>query len=124
MMDGIFIGWAAAQRSREIEGELAGQRAAVVAENARSEVAQLRADLDRLMLASQAMWDILKEEHGYTEEQLLARITAVDMQDGKRDGKVASPGPISCAQCGRTNKRTRPACLYCGSPLRVEPFAR
>ena len=124
MIDGIFIGWAGYQRAREIEGQLAGQRAAVVAENARSRVEMMQADIDRLMLCTQAMWEILKEEHGCTEEQLIRKITEIDMQDGKLDGKVAKQGPVACPRCGKANKRTRPACLYCGATLPVEPFAR
>ena len=124
MIDGIFTGWAAYQRARETEGQLAGQRAAVVAENARSQVEMMQADIDRLMLCAQAMWEILKEEHGCTEEQLIRKITEIDMQDGKLDGKVARQGPVACPKCGKANKRTRLACLYCGTPFQVEPFAR
>jgi hypothetical protein len=124
MIDGVFTGWAVCREARDIEGQLAGQRAASVAENARSQVEQMQADIDRLMLCTQAMWEILKEEHGCTEEQLIRKITEIDMQDGKLDGKVAKQGPIACPQCGRTNKRTRVACLYCGTPFKVEPFAR
>jgi len=64
MIDGIFTGWAVGQGARVIEGQLAGQRAAAVAENARSQVELMQADIDRLMLCTQAIWEILKEEHG------------------------------------------------------------
>jgi hypothetical protein len=124
MMEGVFLGMAAYQGARETEGQLAGQRAAAVAETARTQVELMQADLDRLMLCTQAMWEILKEEHGYTEEQLIQKITEIDMQDGKLDGKVAKQGPVACHKCGRVNKRTRLTCLYCGTPFQVEPFAR
>jgi hypothetical protein len=124
MMDGVFVGWAAYQQARATEGQLAGQRAAAVAENARSQVEKMQADLDRLMLCTQALWEILKEEHGYSEEQLVRRITEIDMQDGRLDGKVAAQGPVSCPDCGRINKRNRSACLYCGTPFQIEPFSR
>lgn len=124
MIDGMFVGWAARQMARDNEGQLASQRAAAVAETARSQVDKMQADLDRLMLCTQALWEILKEEHGYTEEQLIKRITEIDMQDGKLDGKVAPQGPVSCPQCARINRRNRAACLYCGNPLPCDPFSR
>lgn len=45
MIDGIFTGWATCREARDIEGQLAGQRAATVAENARSQVEQMQASI-------------------------------------------------------------------------------
>ena len=62
--------------------------------------------------------------HRYTDAELVKRITAIDLQDGKLDGKVANSGPVACPQCGRANKRSRLACLYCGAKLPQETFVR
>ena len=43
--------------------------------------------LDRLTLVCQAMWELLRERTGLTESQLLAKVTEVDLRDGKLDGK-------------------------------------
>ena len=123
MMDGLFIGMAARSMARATQSELAGERATVVAEQARTQVEQMQVDINRLMLCTQALWEMLKEEHGYTEDQLVKRITEIDMRDGKLDGKVAAQGPVACPKCGRANTRKRVACLYCGTLLPQDPFA-
>jgi len=122
--DGLFIGMAARDMARAKQSELAGERAVVVAEQARSQVDQMQVDINRLMLCTQALWELLKEQQGFTEEQLIGRITEIDMRDGKLDGKLASQGPLACPKCGRPNTRTRVACIYCGTVLPQDPFAQ
>ena len=109
--------------TRDIGSELAAARAAAVAEQARTQVDQMQMDINRLMICSQALWELLKEQHGFTEQQLVAKITEIDMRDGKLDGKLAAQGPVACPKCGRPNTRKRVACLYCGTVLPEEPFA-
>ena len=123
MMDGLFIGMAARDMARGAQSELAGERAMGVAEQARTQVDQMQVDINRLMLCTQALWELLKEQHGFTEDQLVKRITAIDMRDGKLDGKLAVKGPVACPKCGRPNTRQRVACLYCGTLLPTDPFA-
>jgi hypothetical protein len=124
MMDSIFTGWRYAQPAIDVVGQMASQQAVSVAEEAHSQVDQMRTEIDRLMMISQSLWEILKEEHGYTDEVLANRIKEIDLRDGKLDGKVAKQGPIACPKCGRANRLNRPACLYCGTPLSQQPFAR
>jgi hypothetical protein len=124
MMDSIFTGWIHAQPTMNVENQMASQQAFSVAEEARSRVNQMKAEIDRLMLITQALWEILKEEHGYTEEILVNRINEIDLRDGKLDGKVATQGPIGCPKCGRANRPNRATCLYCGTYLAQQPFAR
>jgi hypothetical protein len=122
MMNGLFIGMAARDMTRATQSELAGERATVVAEQARSQVEQMQVDINRLMLCTQALWELLMEQHGYTEEQLVKRITEIDMRDGKLDGKISVQGPVACPECCRANTRKRVACLYCGTLLPQAPF--
>jgi hypothetical protein len=124
MLDDVFIGWAAHDHARRTEGELAGQRAARVADDTRSRLEAMQVDIDRLLMISEALWTILKEQHGYTEEDLLKRISEIDLRDGRLDGKVERQGPVQCPRCGRNNKSNRPACLYCATPLNREMFKR
>jgi len=124
MLNSMFIGWAAHDYARRTEGELAGQRAARVADDAQIKLEAMQGDLERLLMISEALWTILKEKHGYTDEDLLRRISAIDLRDGRLDGKVERQGPIQCPQCGRNNKSNRPACLYCATPLNRDVFKR
>jgi len=110
MLDGLFLGWALHNASRE-KGELAGHRAAHVADDTRSRLEAMQFDLDRLLMINEALWAILKEQHGYTDEDLISRISEIDLRDGKLDGKVEKLGPIQCPTCGRKNKSSRAASL-------------
>jgi hypothetical protein len=90
------------------------------------DVIYLRGEVERLLMITEALWTIIQEEHGYSEEELIKRIAQIDIRDGKLDGKVATqPKEISeCPDCGRPVGRKRTCCLYCGTPLVRKPFER
>lgn len=69
--------------------------------------------IDRLSLACQAMWELLREKAGVTEDELRDKILEVDLRDGSTDGRMAS-SIVECPHCkARTNSR-RPTCIMCG----------
>jgi hypothetical protein len=94
------------------------------AERLRGELDALRNDVERLMMITEALWTMLAEQYGYTEEELVRRIHDIDLRDGRLDGKVASAGPSKCPHCGRVLEKSRPYCIYCGKPVLQDPFAR
>ena len=75
-------------------------------------------------MISEALWTLVKEQHGYDDEALAGRIREIDMKDGKLDGRVAPSAPSVCPNCGRTLSRQRPVCMYCGASGGQDPFAR
>ena len=82
-------------------------------------------DIERLLMITEALWTIVKEERGLDDDQLLRRIIEIDMRDEKYDGKVASRGGArTCPSCDRPVSKRRPVCLYCGKQLLPNPFAR
>ncbi len=95
-----------------------------VGQSARTEVELMRCDLERLLMITEALWQILKEQHGYEDAELVRRITEIDRRDGRVDGRVAAAPPVSCPRCGRTLERKRPFCLFCGQAIAHDPFAR
>ncbi len=85
---------------------------------------QAAADIERLMMICEALWNILQERYGYADEELFRRITEIDLRDGRADGRVAPGPPERCAACGHVVSKQRPICLYCGRPMVKKPFAR
>jgi len=90
----------------------------------RSEHSQLFKDvqvlndrLDVLMVACQAMWEILRDEKGMSEEKLMNKIEEVDLRSGQKDGKMPKLGAVSCHSCQRPNNARHNLCLYCGKDL-------
>lgn len=104
------------QYVRTAQASSSANHAIAQSEQARSEVQRLQMEVDRLTLVCRAMWSLLQDTSGLTEDDLMRRVEEVDLLDGKRDGRV-QPGIVTCGQCGRNNKPQRRSCMYCGSPL-------
>jgi len=78
--------------------------------------------VDSLELACAALWRLLKQANGSTDEQLKALIHEVDAADGTVDGRI-TPVAGNCPQCGhRILSRTAGKCLWCGAPLTTGAF--
>ena len=78
----------------------AGEAARAEAREARAEVSLLRLEVERLLMITEALWGILKEKHGYQDEELARRINDIDLRDGALDGRVAAEGePPLCPTC-------------------------
>lgn len=69
--------------------------------------------LDKLGLVCQAMWSLLKEKTNLTEQELLERVTELDLKDGVLDGKYVK-APVDCPKCGSKMSRKFNRCLFCG----------
>ena len=84
----------------------------------------LKAEIERLLMITEALWDILAEKFDLPEEELLRRIHEIDRRDGKLDGRVAPEPPDLCPKCNRTLDKKRPYCIYCGQAVARDPFER
>jgi hypothetical protein len=108
----VFMGMTRLQSSEGAKAEGTGRRVGT---------AELDVRLDRTLLVCEAMWTLLRDKLGVTDEELVDRINEVDLSDGKLDGKVRKT-PVSCPKCGRTISRKFPQCMYCGQAIIHDPF--
>ena len=76
----------------------------------------LEANLAKAMMICESLWELLCDEHGWTEEKLHNKLYEVDMRDGVLDGKNQRQAS-QCPKCGRTVSGRHPACLYCGQVM-------
>ena len=81
--------------------------------------AEAQERMDQLLLVCAAMWELLSEKAGLTENDLVARIAEIDARDGMADGKMTYT-PVQCPQCQRTIFPKQRKCLYCGAARPVE----
>lgn len=83
---------------------------------------ELHAQLQRVQLASEAMWSLVREKLGLTDADLAHRVNELDLSDGTLDGKMRRT-PVSCPKCNRTISPRLPKCMYCGQAIVHKPFA-
>jgi len=122
MMNGLFI--AGAVHARDNQAQEAAAAASRTAGEVRTQNRETQLDVEKLFMITEAFWNILKEKHGYADEDLARMVQDIDLRDGQLDGKVAKQPKPPCPQCGRTLMGRHPVCLYCGAVAVRGPFER
>lgn len=98
------------------DAKISAQEAQLDAKQLQSKVRVLELQCERLTLAAMAMAEILRDRLGVTEYEIEAKLTEIDLRDGRLDGQF-SPKPEPCQKCRQTNAASRRHCLYCGAAL-------
>lgn len=74
---------------------------------------ELQRRIDKLALVCNALWSLVQEKTGLTEQDLLQRVEQLDLTDGRADGRLTKE-VSRCGNCGRVMSRRHIRCLYCG----------
>jgi ribosomal protein S27AE len=120
----IDLLWDLHQERRIGDAQQSASQAARKATDFQDRVRGLEDRIDRLLLTNMALWSLLRETMGVTDEDLNARIREIDLRDGVPDGKVTR-SPRMCPQCQRTFSPRHRRCLYCGQEVAAAtPFDR
>lgn len=90
--------------------------ARVTAGHSESRIVELERRVDRLVLASAAMLELLEEKTGLGQDEIRERMRAIDLRDGKEDGRMRQ-ALVQCRKCRRDNGPGRGYCIYCGTRL-------
>ena len=94
------------------------------AREAQTNVEIFKHDIDRLLLVTEALWTLMKQQHGYTDDVLVGLIQDIEKQKAVAHASCAKDAPSPCPFCGKLNTATRTFCMYCGKALPAKPFAR
>jgi len=94
------------------------------ARDAKTELEFVKHDIERLLMITEALWMLLKKEHGYEDSELTKMISQIDLRDGKLDGRVARTAPQRCPYCARPVSQRRSFCIFCGKAIPAEIFGR
>jgi ribosomal protein L32 len=100
-------------------GEVA--RAKSKAGKVERQVRVLEANLAKSMMINEALWELIRDQHGLTEKDLHKKLYEVDMRDGVLDGKHQRKA-VECPNCGHTVSPRHPACIYCGQVIDESVF--
>jgi len=106
--------WELYQQKKIAEASARADVASSKAGDLKSDLKQLERRTDRLAMTTMAIWALLGEKLGITDEELEAKITEIDLSDGKLDGKVRVE-IRTCPTCSRTLSKRHSKCMYCGS---------
>ena len=94
-------------------------RASSKAQNVGRTIRILEDRVDALALTCQAMWELLRDRTKLTEDDLIAKVSEIDLRDGREDGKMGIGG-APCSNCGRILNKRHELCMYCGEDLEKE----
>jgi hypothetical protein len=108
--------WEIHQQSKIASAERSAERAESKVGRYADEVSRIGRHVDRLSLACQAMWELLRDHSDLTEEHIEAKILEIDGRDGQLDGKIGTQ-LCDCPDCGRPTNSRRSSCVMCGAPL-------
>ena len=81
----------------------------------------LEANLAKSLMICETLWELLRDEHGWTDHELHKKLYEVDMRDGVLDGKNQRKA-VKCSDCGHTVSARHPACIYCGKVIDTSVF--
>ncbi|MBN1437721.1 MAG: zinc ribbon domain-containing protein [Sedimentisphaerales bacterium] len=87
-----------------------------------SHLRMLESNLAKALLINQALWELLRDKAGLTEDDLNNKLYEIDMRDGQLDGKNQRSQPIECPNCGRVVSPRHAACIYCGQIMSDSVF--
>jgi hypothetical protein len=80
----------------------------------RDGIDEVDARIDRLLLATEAIWQLVAERTDLTDGELGARMTELDLLDGEENRRrLPLPRPCSCG--AKVNPKVE-RCQYCGEP--------
>ena len=113
--------------SAGISGAYASAEATAAQNTAREAQAStelLSHDVERLLLITQALWTLMKQQQGYADDVLTNLIEEIERRKTIGDGAAVKDPPRNCPHCGRPNSANRLYCIYCGQAIGGNPFAR
>lgn len=108
--------WDLLQNRQISEARRTAVQAASAAGKTRTDIAEIRHNLESLSLTCQAMWELLREREGFTDETLMQKMQEIDLRDGQADGKMTRT-VVNCPACSRINHCRHETCMYCGVDL-------
>lgn len=112
----MFDLWDIYQHKQIREAQAQADSARSQVDRMADELRRLEARSDRLALVCQALWELLRERAGLSENDLIQRMQQIDLRDGTADGRM-TPVPVECPSCHRRSNSRRDECVYCGARL-------
>ncbi len=82
--------------------------------SASGDINELARHVRKLALVNQALYELLKESTGITDEDLRHRIETIDRRDGTSNGRIDA-APLKCPKCAASVRAGALSCHSCGA---------
>lgn len=116
--------WEMRQQSRIAEAKQHAQETRHIAKDTQRQIDELEDRIDHLTMITAAIWTLLQQRTGMSNQQLLDQVQAIDLSDGQLDGRVRKD-TRPCSKCRRAIAPRHLRCIYCGEQAsQVDPFDR
>lgn len=79
----------------------------------RNRIDDLEDRIDRLLLLTEAMWELLSKHLGFSDEHLTHMMRTIDERDGHLDHRVTRQAR-KCQACQSAVPADRTTCQFCG----------
>lgn len=111
-----LFGGLAADKFRETSGPVSPVPRTLAGKGGDAErIKALEREHERLKLVTMALFEVLRDRHGVSEEELRQKIREIDLRDNRLDGKLTPARKVvKCEACSRTMLGSAMACPYCG----------
>tara|TARA_B110000037_G_C16639842_1_gene310028 strand:- start:23 stop:385 length:363 start_codon:yes stop_codon:yes gene_type:complete len=111
MIDSIFDRY---QNRKINEAKQEAESARNKATSVEAKIIELERHCNSMALASQAMWELLKEHSNLKDSDIESKILEIDLRDGQIDERI-SQTVVKCPSCNRNSNSKRDSCIYCGA---------
>jgi hypothetical protein len=74
---------------------------------------RLRDELHRITIIAQAMWELLRDKTGATDDELKKKIIDVEFEKAKS----YTSSTLKCKSCSRTVSIKSKTCVFCGEKI-------
>lgn len=88
------------------------------AEQVYKKVVELEKRLNRITLTSQAMWELIRDQTGWSDDEILDRMQEIDLRDGQLDGQLGAT-VTDCPNCDAKVNSRRGYCMICGTEVEI-----
>lgn len=112
----MSIGWDVLQHFQIEKAKSAADLASSKVDGLIARKDNTKQEHEELTLACQAMWELIRDHFGFTDDHLKAKILEIDARDGTVDGKIGAE-LTDCPHCGQKASTIKPHCIYCGQRL-------
>ena len=108
--------WNSHQQRQIGEASVDASQAKGAADKAHTQLMRLEEKVDRLALASQALWELIRAATKASDDVLKKKMQEIDLRDGVKDGRM-SRSARACPSCNRAVSRRHDKCMFCGTEV-------